>query len=156
VTDVFQLALAFIFVLVVPGFAATLAAFPRFNQLDITERLALSIGLSITIVVAMGLFLGYSTTLVALTGGISAYSLIYLISFVTVFCLIIWALRRASLAAAERREASRPEREMVLNARKAKSVRPESQAQGAVRPQDATARRDVGKTGKEYPPRRGG
>jgi len=53
VTDIFQLALAFIYVLFVPGFAMTLAVFPRLNQLEITERVALSIGLSLTIVIAM-------------------------------------------------------------------------------------------------------
>jgi len=85
VTDIFQLALAFIYVLFVPGFAMTLAVFPRLNELEITERVALSIGLSLIIVIAMGLVLGYSQTLIAATGGITAYSLLFGIGFVTVF-----------------------------------------------------------------------
>ena len=146
-TDIFQLVVAFIYVLVVPGFAVTLAVFPRFNQLELTERLALSIGLSFTIVVALGLLLGYSETLIAITGGITAFSLIYGIGFITLFCLIIWALRRANLAVEDRRKAARPEREMVLDARTAKppegrtqaGVRPESRPQAEVRPRNAAA-----------------
>jgi uncharacterized membrane protein len=116
VTDIFQLTLAFIYVLFVPGFAMSLAVFPRRNELEITERLALSIGLSLTIVIALGLVLGYAQTLIAATGGITAYSLLFGIGFVTVFFLVIWVLRRAELAVVERRDAPRPEREMVLDA----------------------------------------
>ncbi len=116
----------------------TRAVFPRLNQLEITERVALSIGLSLTIVIAMGLLLGYSQTLIAATGGITAYSLIFGIGFVTVFFLVIWALRRANLAVAERREAARPERDMILDARTAKPVRPGETTQAEARPQKAT------------------
>jgi uncharacterized membrane protein len=137
VSNILQLVFAFIYVLVVPGFAMSLAAFPRPNQLEITERLALSIGLSLTIVIAMGLLLGYSQTLVAATGGITAYSLIFGIGFVTAFFLVIWALRRANLAVAERREAARPERDMVLDAQTAKLVRPENSTQAQARPREA-------------------
>jgi uncharacterized membrane protein len=145
VTDILQLTFAFIYVLVVPGFAMSLAAFPRFNQLEITERLALSIGLSLTIVIALGLVLGYAQTLIAATGGITAYSLLFGIGFVTVFFLVIWVLRRAELAVVERRDAARPEREMVLDASTArremvldtstaKRVRPEDTTQAEARP----------------------
>ena len=98
--------LAFIFVLVLPGFAMMPTVFPQFNQLE-TERFALSIGLSITIVVALGLMLGYSTTLIALTGGITAYSLIYSIGLATPCFLKVWAFRRANVAVVERRDAAR-------------------------------------------------
>jgi uncharacterized membrane protein len=137
VTDILQLALAFIYVLFVPGFAMSLAVFPRLNQLEITERIALSIGLSLTIVIALGLFLGYSQTLVAATGGVTPYSLIFGIGLITAFFLIIWALRRANLAVADRREAARPERDTVLDARTAKPVRPQDRTQAAVRPREA-------------------
>ncbi len=159
-TNILQLALAFIYVLFVPGFAMTLAVFPRLNELEIAERVALSIGLSLTIVVVMGLLLGYSQTLIVATGGITAYSLLFGIGFVTVFFLVIWALRRANLAVADRREAARPERDMVLDARTAKPVRPEDTTQAEVRPQKpatatAARREDARRRRKEYPPKRG-
>jgi uncharacterized membrane protein len=134
VTDILQLALAFIYVLFVPGFAMSLAVFPKLNDLEITERLALSIGLSLTIVIALGLVLGYAQTLIAATGGITAYSLLFGIGIVTVFFLAIWVLRRAGLAVVERRDAARPEREMVLDASTAKPVRPEDTTQAEARP----------------------
>jgi len=109
-SSIIQIALAFIAVLVVPGFAMSLAVFPRFNQLEVTERLAISIGLSITILVTLGLLIGYSPTLVSLTGGITAYSLIAGLTFVTIVFLIIWALRAARLAIKDRRETVKPKR----------------------------------------------
>jgi uncharacterized membrane protein len=65
-SSIIQIALAFIAVLVVPGFAMSLAFFPRLNQLEVTERLAISIGLSITILVTLGLLMGYSQSLINL------------------------------------------------------------------------------------------
>jgi uncharacterized membrane protein len=109
-SNIIQIALAFIALLVVPGFAMSLAFFPRLNQLEVTERLAISIGLSITLLVAVGLFLGYSTTLINLTGGITAYSLIIMLACITIFFLIIWALRAARLAIDDRREVIKPKR----------------------------------------------
>jgi hypothetical protein len=138
VSNILQLILAFIYVLVVPGFAVSLAAFPTFNELEITERLALSIGLSLTIVITFGLVIGYVPFLVAATGGITAYSLFFGIGLITVFFLVIWMLRRANLAVIDRREAARPERKMVLDARTAKPVRPEDTTQAAARPERET------------------
>jgi len=112
----------------------SLAMFPRLNELEITERLALSVGLSLTIVIALGLVLGYAQTLLAATGGITAYSLFFGIGIITVFFLAIWVLRRAGLAVVERRETARPEREMVLDASTAKPVRPEDTTQADARP----------------------
>ena len=152
-SSILQVIFAFIYVLVVPGFAASLAAFPRLNQLEITERIALSIGLSLTIVITLGLAIGYVSTLVAATGGITAYSLIIGIGLITVFFLVIWALRRAELTVAERREAARPERQMVLDARRAKSnaqpVRSENVPQAETRPRQVTPR---GTTRRPPPP----
>ena len=136
-SNILQLILAFIYVLVVPGFAVSLAAFPTFNELEITERLALSIGLSLTIVITFGLVIGYVPFLVAATGGITAYSLFFGIGLITVFFLVIWMLRRANLAVIDRRETARPERKMVLDARTAKPVRPEDTTQAAARPREA-------------------
>ncbi|MGZ7111948.1 MAG: DUF1616 domain-containing protein [Halobacteriota archaeon] len=107
-SSIIQIALAFIAVLVVPGFAMSLAFFPKLNQLEVTERLAISIGLSIVIVVTVGLLIGYSPTLINLTGGISAYTLLAALIFITIFFLIIWALRAARLAVKDRREAVKP------------------------------------------------
>ena len=135
-----QLVLAFIYVLVVPGFAVTLAAFPKFNELEITERLALSIGLSLTIVIVFALVVGYVPALIAVTGGITAYSLFFGIGLITVFFLVIWMLRRANLAVIERHEAARPEREMVLDARTAKPVRQQDTTQAAAKPREAAPR----------------
>ncbi len=109
-SSIIQIALAFIAVLVVPGFAMSLAVFPRLNQLEVTERMAISIGLSITILVTIGLVMGYSPTLINLTGGITAYSLLAALTFITIFFLIIWALRAASLAIKDRREVVRPKK----------------------------------------------
>jgi uncharacterized membrane protein len=109
-SSIIQIALAFVAVLVVPGFAMSLAFFPRLNQLEVTERLAISIGLSIAIIVAVGLFLGYSQTLVNLTGGITPYSLLISLTFITLFFLIIWALRAARLAVKDRSEVIKPKR----------------------------------------------
>ena len=107
-SSIIQIALAFIAVLVVPGLAMSLAFFPRLNQLEVTERLAISIGLSITILVTIGLLMGYSQSLISLTGGITAVSLLAVLTIVTIFFLIIWALRAASLAVKDRRKVDKP------------------------------------------------
>ncbi len=107
-SNILQIALAFIGVLVVPGFAASLAIFPRLNQIEVTERMAISIGLSITIVIATGMLLGYSAFLADMIGGITAYSLVVALSGITFAFLMIWMLRAASLAVRHRREVIKP------------------------------------------------
>ncbi len=52
--------LGLIFVLFLPGYAATAALFPENHQIDGIERVALSFGLSIAIVPLIGLALNYS------------------------------------------------------------------------------------------------
>jgi uncharacterized membrane protein len=52
--------LGFILVLFAPGYVFISALFPQQNELDVIERLALSIGLSICIVVFIGLGLNYT------------------------------------------------------------------------------------------------
>lgn len=47
-------------VLFLPGYSLVSALFPEKDELDITERIALSIGLSICIVVFIGLALNYT------------------------------------------------------------------------------------------------
>ena len=90
-----QIALTFIGVLLVPGFAMSLAVFPRFYDLDITERLAMSIGLSLVIVVFIGMLLDFAGSLAPATGGIEASNISVSISSVTMLFLVIWAIRRA-------------------------------------------------------------
>ncbi|MGZ4918936.1 MAG: DUF1616 domain-containing protein [Halobacteriota archaeon] len=109
-SSILQIALAFIGVLVVPGFAASLAIFPRLSQIEVIERMAMSIGLSITVVIATGMMLGYSAFLADMTGGITAYSLIAALSVITLIFLVIWILRAASAAIKHKREVIRPER----------------------------------------------
>lgn len=109
-SSILQIALAFIVVLVVPGFVASLAFFPKLNQLEVTERLAISIGLSITIVVFLGLLLGYAPILISTTGGIAQYSFLTALTLVTIFFLIVWVLRAASLAIRGNSEVSKPKR----------------------------------------------
>jgi uncharacterized membrane protein len=110
VSSIIQIALAFIAVLVVPGLAMSLAFFPRLNQLEVTERLAISIGLSITILVTIGLLMGYSQTLISLTGGITTYTLLASLSSITIFFLIIWGLRTAGFAIKDRRTSDKPKK----------------------------------------------
>ena len=109
-SSIIQIALAFIAVLVVPGLAMSLAFFPRLNQLEVTERLAISIGLSITILVTIGLLMGYSQTLISLTGGITTYTLLAALSSITIFFLIIWGLRTAGFAIKDRRKSDKPKK----------------------------------------------
>jgi len=109
-SSIIQIALAFLGVLVVPGLAASLALFPRLDDIEITERIAISLGLSITIVIAIGMLLGYSASFANLTGGIAAYSLLATLSFVTIFFLVIWALRAANSAVKHKSEVVRPKR----------------------------------------------
>ncbi len=52
--------LGLIFVLFLPGYAATAALFPEDDQIDIIERIALSFGLSIAIVPLIGLGLNFT------------------------------------------------------------------------------------------------
>ena len=90
-----QIALTFIGVLLVPGFAMSLALFPRFYDLEITERLAMSIGLSLVIVVFIGMLLDFAGSLVPATGGIEASNISVSLSSATMLFLVIWAIRRA-------------------------------------------------------------
>ncbi|MGB6894564.1 MAG: DUF1616 domain-containing protein [Dehalococcoidia bacterium] len=55
-----RIGLGLIFVLFVPGYVLVAALFPRKDDLDLVERLALSFGLSIAVVPLVGLALNYS------------------------------------------------------------------------------------------------
>ncbi len=135
-SSLLQLALAFIIVLVVPGFAASLALFPRLNQIDITERLAISIGLSITIVIAVGMVLSYGAAITGYVGGITVYSLTAALALVTFLSLIIWALRATSLAIIARRQAAK-QRQAVKDLRTRKEPGTSKKQSSATREYDA-------------------
>ncbi|HXY87535.1 MAG TPA: DUF1616 domain-containing protein [Candidatus Acidoferrales bacterium] len=95
VSSTIQIALTFIGVLLIPGFAMSLALFPRFYDLDVTERLAMSIGLSLVIVIFIGMLLDFAGSLVSATGGIKASNILTSLSSTTMFFLLIWIIRRA-------------------------------------------------------------
>ncbi|MGZ4903588.1 MAG: DUF1616 domain-containing protein [Halobacteriota archaeon] len=161
-SSLLQLALAFIIVLVVPGFAASLALFPRLNQIDITERLAISIGLSITIVIAVGMLLSYGAAITGYFGGITAYSLSAALVLVTFFSLLIWALRATSLAITARRQAAKQRQAIIDLGTRSKSSttrsrRPASREYDANRYRETTAqqREDAESKGKDSRPKGG-
>jgi uncharacterized membrane protein len=55
-----RIALGLVFVLFLPGYVLVAALYPRKDDLDPVERLALSLGLSIAVVPLIGLALNYS------------------------------------------------------------------------------------------------
>jgi uncharacterized membrane protein len=95
-SDVLRVILGLPFVLIFPGYVLTAALFPRRSALDGLERLALSFGLSITVVSLIGLTLNYTPW------GMRLYPiLISLTIFIVVLSLVSW-YRRRRLAPAER------------------------------------------------------
>lgn len=84
------------FVLFFPGYALTVALFPRKNTLEPLERVALSFGLSLAVVILMGLILNYTPW------GIRPYPVtISMGIFILAISVIAW-YRRQRLAEAER------------------------------------------------------
>jgi uncharacterized membrane protein len=98
VSNLIQIILAFVGVLLVPGFAMSLALFPRFYDLNMTERLAMSIGLSLAIVVFIGMILDFAGSLVHFVGGITTDNMLASLGSTTMLFLAIWALRRARMS----------------------------------------------------------
>ena len=88
--------LGLFFILVLPGYAATAALFPNRESIDIIERVALSIGLSIAIVALSGLALNYTPFGIRLEPIVAT-----LAGFVLVVSLVAWR-RRMSLPEDER------------------------------------------------------
>lgn len=81
--------LGFILVLFAPGYVFISALFPQENELDQIERLALSIGLSICIIVFIGLGLNYTPW------GIRIGPILFSISGFTLIFAAISAYRRS-------------------------------------------------------------
>lgn len=88
--------LGLIFVLFLPGYAATAALFPENDQIDGIERVALSFGLSIAIVPLIGLVLNFSPWGIRLDPILAAVS-----AFIIVASVVGW-YRRMRLPADER------------------------------------------------------
>jgi uncharacterized membrane protein len=88
---------AFVGVLLIPGFAMSLALFPRFYDLDMTERLAMSIGLSLVIVVFIGMILDFARSLVYFAGGITTNNMLVSLGSATILFLAIWVFRRTRM-----------------------------------------------------------
>lgn len=74
-----RIALSLAFVLLLPGYVLLAALYPRKNDLDLAERLALSLGLSIAVVPLIGLALNYSPWGIRLNP---------ILAFVTLFIVI--------------------------------------------------------------------
>lgn len=84
--------LGFILVLFVPGYVFVSALFPGSDELNGIERLALSIGLSICIVVFVGIALNYTPW------GIRLKPILFSISAFTLAFTAICAYRRVKIA----------------------------------------------------------
>lgn len=84
ILEVVRAGVGFMLVLFLPGLAATYALFPRKEEIDILERIALSIGLSISLVVlsvlALNQFLGVAINLMN--------SLLIILSVIFIFSLL--------------------------------------------------------------------
>ena len=84
------------FVLFLPGYMLIAALFPRKNQLDVIERIALSLGLSIIVVPISGFFLNYTPW------GIRLYTVLISITILILATSLIAWYRRHRLAEVER------------------------------------------------------
>lgn len=74
----------------IPGYVLVSALFPTKTELDPYERIALSIGMSISIVIAVGFFLNYTPF------GIRIPSIIFSLSTIVLVLTAICAIRRIS------------------------------------------------------------
>jgi len=88
--------LGLLFVLFLPGYAATAALFPENDQIDTIERVALSFGLSIAIVPLIGLGLNFTPWGIRLDPILASVS-----AFIFGVSLVAW-YRRAKLPSDER------------------------------------------------------
>ncbi|MBI2288036.1 MAG: DUF1616 domain-containing protein [Chloroflexi bacterium] len=94
--NVLRIVLALPFLLFFPGYTFMAAVFPRKDQLDIMDRIALSFGISIAVLPLVGLILNYSPW------GIRLESVLYSISSLIFATSIIAWLRRRKLPQQDR------------------------------------------------------
>src|SRR3989304_3963528 len=93
-----RIALGLAFVLFFPGYALMAALFPKKEDLDGIERLALSFGLSLAVVPLMGLGLNYTPW------GIRLYPILISINLFILFMVAIARYRQQRLTDDERFE----------------------------------------------------
>ncbi|MBI2979682.1 MAG: DUF1616 domain-containing protein, partial [Chloroflexi bacterium] len=94
--NVLRIVLALPFLLFFPGYTFMAAVFPRKDQLDIMDRIALSFGISIAVLPLVGLILNYSPW------GIRLEPVLYSISSLIFAMSIIAWLRRRKLPQQDR------------------------------------------------------
>lgn len=87
---VFRAILGFPLIFFIPGYVFVSALFPTKTELDAYERIALSIGMSISIVIAVGFFLNYTPF------GIRIPSIVFSLSTIVLVLTAICALSRIS------------------------------------------------------------
>ena len=90
ILDILHAIIGLAFGLFIPGFLLTLILF---KKIDLLERIALAIGLSIAIDVLVGLFLGANKTMKEITGGITEINVWLYLVFVSVVFGLIYILR---------------------------------------------------------------
>ncbi len=84
------------FVLFFPGYALIAALYPRKDDLDGVERLALSLGLSLAVVPLIGLVLNYTPW------GIRLAPILVSLTLFTIICSVLAATKRRTLSPSER------------------------------------------------------
>lgn len=89
--ETFRAVVGFALVLFIPGYAATWALFPKKKEIDVIERIALSIGLSISLVVL-------SVFVLNLVFGIKInfVNSLLIILLITLICAGVWYYRQGS------------------------------------------------------------
>ena len=91
-----RIILGLLLVLFLPGYSLIAALFPRKDDLDGIERIALSFGLSIAVVPLLGLALNYTPV------GIRLVPVLVVLSVFTVLLAVIAGVRRQGLPEGER------------------------------------------------------
>nr|QNO46655.1 hypothetical protein LDPDHNFI_00009 [Methanosarcinales archaeon ANME-2c ERB4] len=91
-----RLLLGLVLVLFLPGYSLVAALFPRRNDLDSIERIALSFGLSIAIVPLIGLALNYTSY------GIRLVPVLLGLSLFTISLAVVAGVRRGLVSEGER------------------------------------------------------
>tara|TARA_Y100000310_G_C20606168_1_gene775581 strand:+ start:526 stop:870 length:345 start_codon:yes stop_codon:yes gene_type:complete len=90
ILEILRAIVGILFGLFIPGFLLSLILF---KKIDILERIALAIGLSIAIDVLVGLFLGANKTMKEITGGITELNVWLYLVFISVVLALIYVLR---------------------------------------------------------------
>jgi len=91
-----RIIVGFPLVLFLPGYSLIYVLFPKKNEMDGIERIALSMGLSIAVVVAIGLMLNYTPW------GIKLGPILLVISSLTLILAAVTAARKTKLSREEK------------------------------------------------------